>query len=108
MPIEKICAEYELTETGLAEMRKGFVERIMASGAFDGQDPGVGHQAAMRMTSAQAGSMRRTLEYIDKEYGGAEGYMRSKCGLNDEDLVALRKNLIVQDENGKKEVRGVL
>jgi hypothetical protein len=58
-----------------------------------------GRQAALNMTGARKESMMMALEMLDSEFGGAEGYMREWCGLGDEDLEALRRNLIVEEES---------
>jgi hypothetical protein len=70
------------------------VERILSSGAFEGDE---GLEAAHRMTGARAQSMKETLDMINKKYGSAEGYVRTVCGLDDEDIEGLRKNLTVKD-----------
>jgi protein tyrosine/serine phosphatase len=95
VPVDQICQEYQLTEIGMAEQRKLSIEKIMASGAFDGED---GLEAAHRMTGAKAESMKQTLDMINEKYGSAEGYVRTVCGLNDADIEGLRRNLIVKDE----------
>jgi protein tyrosine/serine phosphatase len=51
---QKICEEYELTETGLAFRRPLLLEKLMESGAFDCEE---GKQAAWRMSGARAQSM---------------------------------------------------
>jgi protein tyrosine/serine phosphatase len=92
VPRTVICQEYQLTETGLAHRRPFLLEKLMASGAFEGEQ---GREAALRMSGSRAESMQRTLEMIDKRWGGAEGYVKEVCGLSDSDIAALRKNLIV-------------
>ncbi|KAF2431530.1 hypothetical protein EJ08DRAFT_648796 [Tothia fuscella] len=92
VPVDEICQEYQLTETGLAERRKFFIERILSTGAFDGAE---GLEAATRMTGARAESMKATLEMIDEVYGSPEGYVRKICGLNDDDINRLRRSLVV-------------
>jgi hypothetical protein len=57
----------------------------------------VGRRAALRMVSARKESMLRTLEMVDSEFGGSEKYMREKCGLSEEELEGLRRNLVVRD-----------
>lgn len=37
--------------------------------------------------------MLATLEMIKTTYGGAEGYMKQKCGFNDEDIQKIRINV---------------
>lgn len=55
-----------------------------------------GRQAALRMVGARKEAMLQTLEMVDKEFGGAERYMREFCGLGDEELEKLRKVCVVK------------
>ncbi|KAF1945586.1 hypothetical protein EJ02DRAFT_33831 [Clathrospora elynae] len=54
-----------------------------------------GRQAALRMIGATKESMLKSLEMIDEQFGGAENYMRERCGLGDEELRRLRENLVM-------------
>jgi predicted transcriptional regulator len=56
-----------------------------------------GRKAALRMIGARKESMLKSLEMLDAEFGGAEQYMREKCGLGDKELEALRRNLIIKE-----------
>lgn len=58
-----------------------------------------GREAALRMIGARKESMLKSLEMLDAEFGGAEQYMREKCGLGDKELEALRQNLIVKERS---------
>jgi hypothetical protein len=44
---------------------------------------------------ARRETMIATLEMLDREFGGAEKYMREVCGLEQGELDALRNNLLV-------------
>lgn len=55
-----------------------------------------GRQAALRMLGAKKESMLGALEMLRREWGSPEGYMRKVCGLGDEELEALRRNLVVE------------
>ncbi|KAF1357534.1 hypothetical protein EJ07DRAFT_72866, partial [Lizonia empirigonia] len=55
-----------------------------------------GRRAALRMVGARKESMLAALEMVDTKFGGSEKYMRTMCGLSDEDLERLRGVLIVQ------------
>jgi protein tyrosine/serine phosphatase len=57
-----------------------------------------GREAALRMVGAKKATMMASLDMLEKDFGGAENYMREKCGLKDEELEALRRNLIVGKE----------
>jgi hypothetical protein len=54
-----------------------------------------GREAALRMVSARKESMLGALEMLDRQFGGAERYMREVCGLGDGELEGLRRNLLV-------------
>jgi hypothetical protein len=55
-----------------------------------------GRQAALRMVGARKESMLGSLDMIDRVYGSAESYMRKECGLGDDELNRLRRNLVVE------------
>ncbi|EDU41659.1 Protein tyrosine serine phosphatase [Pyrenophora tritici-repentis] len=120
VPAEQIAVEYNLTELGLRSIREGKVELIMQSLAFqsymkaqmaaagdaaDGEEfsPEVlemGRQAALRMFGARRESMMGTLDVLNKEFGGAREYMKTRCGLDDGVLERLRRNLVVGGGKG--------
>jgi hypothetical protein len=104
VPRPAICQEYELTETGLAHRRPFLLEKLLASGAFDGAGE-AGKEAALRMSGSRAISMQRTLEMIDKRWGSVESYVKEVCGLSADEITALRKNLIVPAD-GQQAGRG--
>lgn len=39
--------------------------------------------------------MLGALDMVDREWGGAEAYMRKVCGLGDEEISAFKKTLVV-------------
>ncbi len=41
-------------------------------------------------------NMLATLEMIRNVYGGPEGYVKSHCGLSDEDIERIRKNVTAE------------
>ncbi|KAI4684009.1 hypothetical protein J4E81_009172 [Alternaria sp. BMP 2799] len=55
-----------------------------------------GRQAALRMVGSRKESMLASLDMLDERFGGAERYMREYCGLGDEELAGLRRNLVVE------------
>ncbi|CAN6613480.1 hypothetical protein TRVA0_005S02674 [Trichomonascus vanleenenianus] len=77
---DTVAREYELTTLGLA----GDLERLSAGS----KDPRLAN-----MLSSKYESMRGVIEIIKSEYGGAEGYFKTKCGLSDDDLSTIKKNL---------------
>lgn len=121
---EDVADEYHLTERGLQGVRDAVVERLVKSLAFRkymaaeqlgreltaeeverlGREEEVvqigdearekGRQAALRMISAKKETMIAALDMVEKEFGGAETYLREKCGLSEGELEALRANLV--------------
>ncbi|KAI8937896.1 hypothetical protein NX059_005581 [Plenodomus lindquistii] len=57
-----------------------------------------GRAAALRMIGARRESMLAALEMLEMEFGGAERYLRESCGLGDGELAALRRNLVIGEE----------
>jgi hypothetical protein len=55
-----------------------------------------GRQAALRMIGAKKEIMMGALEMVDREWGSAEGYLRKVCGLGDQELEGLKRNLVVE------------
>lgn len=43
--------------------------------------------------------MIRTLEIINSEYGGVEGYVKKVCGITDDGIQKIRDRLIIRDWN---------
>ncbi|KAF2868071.1 tyrosine phosphatase family-domain-containing protein [Massariosphaeria phaeospora] len=122
---ETAADEYALTELGLAHVRDEVVGRLVQSQAVrqyvalqmqgkeaasaaelaDGGGDGakkvddealvLARRAALRMAGARRENLLGSLEMVEREYGGAEGYFRGVCGLGDEELEALRRNLVL-------------
>lgn len=46
-------------------------------------------------------NMLATLEMIKNKYGGAEGYLKQKCGFEDQDIERIRKNVIESRHTAK-------
>ena len=103
VPDGQIAAEYQLTEPGLKHIHEQIVPRLMASPAFENykkQHLAEGseeqwRQAALRMVGAKKESMLGALDMLRSEWGSPEAYMREVCGLSDDELQALKRNLIV-------------
>jgi protein tyrosine/serine phosphatase len=83
-----IAIEYSLTDAGLAPLREQFVERLLKNPALEGDETGV-----RNMVSSKHENMLASLEMIENEFDGCEGYMRKWCGLGDEEIETLRKRL---------------
>jgi hypothetical protein len=44
--------------------------------------------------------MINTLEMIKSEYGGVESYVKTVCGLSEDDIAAVRRRMLIHDEHG--------
>ncbi|CZT06927.1 hypothetical protein WAI453_012828 [Rhynchosporium graminicola] len=91
---EIVAHEYSLTEQGLTtEWKKSIIEHLSKNPALQAiRNP----KAASNLISAKAVYMLATLERIRLDFGGPEGYIIAKCGLTEEDIANIRKNLIVE------------
>ncbi|KAF2171888.1 hypothetical protein M409DRAFT_63430 [Zasmidium cellare ATCC 36951] len=85
---EAIADEYSLTDLGLEHLKPLFIERLLKNPALEGNEDGV-----RNMVSSKRENMVATVEMIEGEFGGAEGYLRKQCGLSGEVVEALRRNL---------------
>ncbi len=92
VPDEAVADEYALTTHGLAEMKEEIVERILKNEALKGNREG-----AERMLGSKRETMMASIEMIEREYGGAEGYVRVKCGMGEGDLNVIRENMTKKD-----------
>lgn len=98
VPRPEICEEYQLTEAGLEYRRPLLLEKLLATGAFEGEE---GKAMALRMSGARAESMNGTLELIEQKWGSVTGYVKEECGLDDDEIEALKWNLTVPAGNAK-------
>lgn len=90
VPAEKVADEYALTDIGLRDLKPLFVERLSKNPAVQGNRDGV-----WNMVSSKKENMEAAIEMIQRDFGGAEKYMREKCELTDQEIEQLRKNLVV-------------
>jgi protein tyrosine/serine phosphatase len=88
---EDIAREYSLTEVGLAEWKPQIVEYLMHSGAFERRED------AEKMAGARKEYMLGTMAMIRKTWGGAEGYLRSRCNLSSDEIEGVRRRLICEE-----------
>lgn len=91
VPDEVVAHEYSLTDLGLGHRRDEFVRSLTQSGPLKGN-----HAAAERMVGSRPEAMLGTLALIRREYGGVEEFVRGRCGLSDEEIEGVRKNLVVE------------
>ena len=89
VPDETIAEEYSLTDQGLAALKPLFRERLLKNPVLQGNREGVNN-----MTSSKKENMLASLGMLRRDFGGAEGYIKSYCGLSDEEVEQLRKNLL--------------
>jgi len=87
-----VAFEYALTEIGLQEWKKGAVR-----GLAERLNLGLSTQEASNMLSAKAVNMRAFLNMMRERYGGAEAYVRDKCGMSVEDVANIRANMVVKE-----------
>ncbi|TKA21791.1 hypothetical protein B0A50_08721 [Salinomyces thailandicus] len=85
---DEIADEYALTDLGLASLKPLFIERLLKNPALEGNDEGV-----RNMVSSKPENMRETLSMITDKFGGAEEYMMKDCGLSQEEVERVRKNI---------------
>lgn len=83
-----IADEYSLTDLGLEHLKPLFMERLLKNPALEGNVEGV-----KNMVSSRRENMEATIEMIEKEVGGVQGYLKGYCGLSEEEIESLRKNL---------------
>ncbi|KAL2064204.1 hypothetical protein VTL71DRAFT_4698 [Oculimacula yallundae] len=88
-----IAEEYALSDIGLAPIRETVVDRLMKSPVF-ARSGGGGRERAERMVGARKESMLAMLEMVEKTWGSAEGYVKTMCGLTDEEIAKVRKVMI--------------
>ncbi|MCJ1485073.1 hypothetical protein MMC06_005246 [Schaereria dolodes] len=60
-------------------------ERAIVSGDEEG---------ARNMAGARAKDMLATLSMIKEKYSGADGYVKAKCGLRNEDIKSIRAHIV--------------
>lgn len=90
-----IANEYSLTEKGFAAVIKAdLAEKIIKDMGVDGAN----RAGIERLLSARKENMSATLEYIEKQFGGAEGYLRDQLGFSDENVEQIRKSLVMEDK----------
>lgn len=88
MDAERTAEEYALTDLGLREQRPIFIERLLRNPALEGNRAGVEN-----MVSSKKENMVESLKMLDRDFGGAEKYVRDRCGLTDGEVQQLKKNL---------------
>lgn len=121
---ETICWEYALTEPGLGEWRRQFIDRIASGGIGSGggrsnpkpDDPAaeakkdhraISREEAARICGSRAGNMRAWMrEVLDGELGGVERYLGERCGFSAQEIERLR-GVLVQEVDAAQVVKPV-
>ncbi|KAF9778825.1 hypothetical protein IL306_002882 [Fusarium sp. DS 682] len=88
-----IAHEYGLTEVGLGDFREELLAAVMKSPELRA-DP----EGARRLLGAKPENMLAALQALREQHGSVEEYVVKNCGLTEEDLEQIRKNLIVPEE----------
>ncbi|KAJ7496580.1 protein-tyrosine phosphatase-like protein [Mycena latifolia] len=86
---EEIIKDYALTAVGLEPYLPLLIERFKQQvGDVDSWE------GAMKMASSRPETMRATLAMVREKYGSAEGWVASHTSLTEQELLALRQNLL--------------
>lgn len=99
VPDDAVAHEYSLTDLGLGHRRAEFVGNLTRSGPLRGD-----RAAAERMVGSRPEAMLGTLALIRREYGGAEAFVKGQCGLSDEEIGRIRRNLVVEIDEDHRPV----
>lgn len=91
-----ISYDYSLTDLGLFERKKEFIAHLLEEEPLRGNRAGV-----ERMVSSRAENMMGTLKMMRDKWGGAEAFVREQVGLSQEEVEAVRKNLVAGVGNGE-------
>jgi len=91
VPDDIVADEYSLTDIGLGNWLENLVDMVI-------RHTGVEEEAARRLASARRDSMVGALDMLKNEFGGAEGYFKSQCGLSAEEIDKIRSFLIVEEK----------
>lgn len=85
-----VAREYALTDVGLGEkLKEPYIKSLLKDPNFANDRPGV-----ERMLSAKESYMAATIKWLEKEYGGVQGYLRKALELREDDIAKIRKSLV--------------
>lgn len=99
MSDEAVAHEYSLTDLGLKERKEEFISHLIRAPPLKDDREG-----AERMVSSRRENMQDTLAMIKERWGGVEEFVVKECGLTTEEVGKIRKNLVVELEEGEKAV----
>ncbi|KAF2102836.1 hypothetical protein NA57DRAFT_32723 [Rhizodiscina lignyota] len=86
-----VAEEYSLTEQGMGPWLETIVKAVQRSAH-------VTPEGARRMAGARKESILGALKTLRADYGGPEGYFRDKLILSGDDLVSLKRILVVDED----------
>lgn len=88
-----VAHEYSLTDLGLGARKEEFVAHLTSVEPLKGN-----RAAAERMVSSRRESMMGTLRMVRERWGGVEAFVRGQVGLREEEVEAIRRNLVLDVE----------
>ena len=91
VPDDVVADEYSLTDIGLDNWLEHLVDAVI-------KHTGANEEVARRMVGARRESMVGAIDMLKNEFGGAEGYFKSQCGLSAEEIDKIKSFLIVEQE----------
>jgi len=87
---ETIAHDYSLTRVGREPFRESILKRLAQEPIFEANK-----SAALNMLSSRHETMLAFMKMLEERYGGAEGYVKQYCGLDDSDLQTIRQNMTI-------------
>ncbi|KAF5657535.1 tyrosin-phosphatase [Fusarium heterosporum] len=93
---QTIAREYGLTEVGLGDFREELLAAVMKSPELKANPEG-----ARRLLGAKPENMLAALKTLREQHGSVEQYVVESCGLSQNDLEQIRKNLVVPDTSSQ-------
>jgi len=92
VPRETIIADYSLTNVFIQK----FIELIRDTVLKHNIIPGFKLEQTYPLLSARPANIERAFAYIEAEYGSVDAYLRGPVGLREEEIEAIRRNLLVE------------
>ncbi|KAH7236346.1 protein-tyrosine phosphatase-like protein [Fusarium tricinctum] len=93
---QTIAREYSLTEVGLGDFGEELLAAVMKSPELEANPEG-----ARRLLGAKPENMLAALKALREQHDSVEKYVVKSCGLSEDDLEQIRKNLIVPDTSSQ-------
>ncbi|KAF9528015.1 protein-tyrosine phosphatase-like protein [Crepidotus variabilis] len=87
---EDIAKDYALTRIGREPAREMIMKRLQKEPLFASNN-----KAAMNMLTCRYDTMEIFLKHFDQKYGGVEEYCRHIVDLTNDDIAAIKKNILV-------------